>query len=378
MINHRNIIVFSDDWGRYPSTLQHIGKHLAINNRIIWIGSLGLRKPKLKLKDLYRTIEKLAKIVKNNSVKKEIIDFHVFVLPFHDNYLIQKINRYLLKKKLTAIINEFNFKNPIILTSSPIMECLIGEIGESSSHYFCLDDYSLFDGAFRSMEKYEKKLLDKVDSVFSVSDILKKSKIPKSGNSYFLGQGVDLEHFKMIPYSKKNRNDRPTVGFFGLISSWIDLNLIIKSANNYPQYDFVIIGPVKEDISELIKLSNVNIIGEINYNNLPLKVINFDVGIIPKKVNKLTSAMNSLKMLEYLALGLPIVSTNLPEIEKFSNYVYIGNDDEQFVSLIKVALENDNLEARISRRQLAEKYSWESITADILSNINEIEKIKIE
>ena len=82
MINQRNIIVFSDDWGRYPSTLQHIGKHLAINNRIIWIGSLGLRKPRLKLKDLYRTIEKISKIAKKNSVKKEIIDYHIFVFPF--------------------------------------------------------------------------------------------------------------------------------------------------------------------------------------------------------------------------------------------------------------------------------------------------------
>lgn len=378
MINQRDIIVFSDDWGRYPSTLQHIGKHLAINNRIIWIGSLGLRKPKLKLKDLYRTIEKITKIVKKNSVIKEIIDYHIFVFPFHDNYLFQKINRYLLKKKLTAIIKELNFKNPIILTSTPVMECLIGKIGESSSHYFCLDDYSLFDGAFKSLGNYENNLLSKVDSVFSVSDILKKSKIPKSGNSYFLGQGVDSEHFNMIPYIKKNQIERPIIGFFGLISSWIDLNLIIKSAENYPEYDFVLIGPVKEDISKVAKLSNVKFLGEIAYKDLPLYIKNFDVAIIPKKVNKLTAAMNSLKLLEYLSLGLPIVSTNLPEIEKFNNYVYIGSDDEHFVSLIKVALENDKLEARLLRRQLAEKYNWKSIAEEILFKINEIEKIKSE
>jgi glycosyltransferase involved in cell wall biosynthesis len=86
--------------------------------------------------------------------------------------------------------------------------------------------------------------------------------------------------------------------------------------------------------------------------------------------------MNSLKMLEYLSLGLPVVSTNLPEIQKFNNYVYIGNNDEQFISLINTALENDSTETRLLRRKLSEEFSWKTIADDILFKINEIEKNK--
>jgi hypothetical protein len=374
VIKNKDIIVFSDDWGRFPSTLQHIGKHLAVNNRIIWVGSLGLRKPEFTIKDIMRAFEKLFKITKKESLYKEVIEAHIFVFPFHDSPIFKLINKSLLKRKLKKLIKDNGFINPMIFTSSPVMESVLGELGESSSHYFCLDDYTLFEGAFKTLGKYEQNLLQKVNSVFCVSDSLLKTRVPVSGNIFFLPQGVDTDHFKFCP--EKVSSGKPTIGFFGLISGWIDLSLIVKAAITYPEYDFIIIGPSTQNVEEFSKYTNVRITGPIPYNELPGRAANFSVGLIPFRLNELTIAANPLKLLEYLSLGMPVVSTDLPEIKKFNDYVYICQNNEQFVSLIKTALENDNAGERIKRRQMAEKYSWKSIAEDILNKIKEIDLSK--
>ena len=81
MLTGQDIIFFSDDWGRYPSTTQHIAKILSKHNRILWIGSLGLRKPQLNFKDLRRVVEKLKKIF--SRPEKSLLHERVFFInPF--------------------------------------------------------------------------------------------------------------------------------------------------------------------------------------------------------------------------------------------------------------------------------------------------------
>ncbi|MCX6149371.1 MAG: glycosyltransferase [Ignavibacteriales bacterium] len=382
MISNRDIIIFGDDWGRFPSTIQHIGKVLSKTNRILWIGSLGLRKPELKLKDLKRVFEKVSNLFERKNIESEklpVIELHPFVLPFHDFEFVRKLNKKFIISSIRKKISELKFQNPILITSSPIIADLIGEFNESSAHYFCLDDYTLFDGAFKSLLILEKQLLGKVDSCFSISDVLMKSRIPKSGKSYFLPQGVESGHFTSasieIPNEIKNLK-KPVIGFFGLLAPWINIDLICKSACNYPEYTFLIIGKPATDISQFDEIKNLKFVGEIPYKELPAYAKVFDVGLIPFKVNELTIAANPIKLLEYLSMGIPVVSTDLPEAAKFKDYIFIAKDDKEFINQIQTAV-LDNQPIRNKARMIeAEKYSWQSITENISKSILEIEKAK--
>jgi glycosyltransferase involved in cell wall biosynthesis len=102
----------------------------------------------------------------------------------------------------------------------------------------------------------------------------------------------------------------------------------------------------------------------------------FDVGIIPFKINELTIACNPLKLLEYLSLGIPIVSVNLSEVRKFKSHVDIADNYDDFVNQIKMAVQKDTEQKRKERLSVAEKYSWESITQNICEKILFIEKNK--
>ncbi len=378
MIKNRCIIVFSDDWGRFPSTLQHIIKFLLPQIiEVIWIGSLGLRKPELSLKDLRRVFEKLKRIfTKTSSTDREesdIILLNPFVIPFHDSKFFRKINSLILATKINSAIKKYQFKDSIILTSSAIVSIFLDQLTYKSCHYFCLDDYTLFKGAFRSIEKLEQELMKKVNASFSISETLKNTRVPVSGHNYFLPQGVDVHHFTKNSSEKLPKEivklKKPVVGFFGLISEWVDVHLMADCAKKYPQFNFVFVGPSVIDISLFDPIKNIYCTGEVSFNELPNYANSFDVGLIPFIVNDLTIAANPLKLLEYFACGIPVVSTNLPEINKFNELVYVAENSVEFVEMIGTAASDNNALNNIKRLDKAKEFSWENIAESVSNNI---------
>lgn len=379
MIENRDIIVFSSVWNRFPSTVQHIGEVLAKRNRILWVSGLGLRAPKLQLNDFRRIAENIAKLFKHRYGSESnvpVIEVHPLVLPFYDNSIMRNFNKRHIRTVLLKKMKDLNFRDPVLFPSNPLVSDIVGTLGESSSHYLCVDDYSHFVGTFKSLPAIEKEILNKVDSVFSVADLLVRSRIPKSGRSYFLPQGVDVNHFK--PAETPAPPDiasikKPIVGFFGLVASWIDLKLIVKCAEKYPDYSFVIIGRPLVDTSIFSSAPNIKFLGEKPYQQLPRYAQEFNVGIIPFIINELTLASNPLKLLEYYSMGIPVVSTDLPEVRKFKDLVFISENDDQFIDFIGTALKDNLPERNAKRRKESERYSWESIVERISSVIETIE-----
>jgi len=121
VLENRNIIVFADDWGRHPSTMQHLGKVLAKNNRLMWVGSLALRKPAFNFQDFNRLMEKFRKIFSRLSVTEmkektnNALEVHPFILPFHDVKVVRLLNNMLLTRFLKKKIRLNHFHNPIVV-----------------------------------------------------------------------------------------------------------------------------------------------------------------------------------------------------------------------------------------------------------------------
>lgn len=382
MLEGRDILVFADDWGRYPSTMQHIGRILSENNRLLWVGSLGLRRPAAHPYHAKRLFEKGKKIVsgmKHHRRRSGVIQIHPPVIPLHDSRLIRLFNTKILRSTLFRKMKVLGFKHPILLTSSPLVGDLIGTLGESSSHYICLDDFTLFEGAFHSLASLESSLLEKVDSSFSVSTVLFRTRVPRSGINHFIAQGVDTEHFtpvRDLSPPKKIDLPRPIVGFFGILAPWVDLPLMIQCARALPEATIVLLGRTSVAIDELRSSPNIHHLGEVPYEELPRYASFFDVGLIPFHVNELTIAANPLKLLEYLSLGLPVVSTDLPEVRKFRPWVSVAQSPEEFIELIQLALADDNEEKRKARHQIALEHSWTNVVETICSAILETERQK--
>ncbi|MEZ4456889.1 MAG: glycosyltransferase [Gemmatimonadales bacterium] len=129
-----------------------------------------------------------------------------------------------------------------------------------------------------------------------------------------------MEHFASSALAELPRpadlpaDDRPILGFFGLLQSWVDLPLLRRLAERFPECHVVVIGRSMVDLGDLQGLPNLHLLGQKAYRDLPAYCRAFDVGLIPFVLNELTDAVNPIKLREYLSAGLPVVSTAMPEV----------------------------------------------------------------
>jgi glycosyltransferase involved in cell wall biosynthesis len=380
MLEQRDMIVMSGDWGRSPNAIQHITEIFARKNRVIWVSGIPVRGPRLRIKDARRVVDKGLKVLKRGHVSARdpipVEEIHPFFVPFYDIDAVRKFNDDRLVSAITSTMDRLQFRNPVLMLTNPMTAGCLGRLRERSSHYLCIDDYGANEHAFKMLPSLEASILNRVDSSWSMSDVLMKSRIPKSSENHFFPEGVNTTHFVRrggtLP-SEFAGLKRPIIGYCGLISHWMDIDVVIKCARAYPDATLLILGEAKIDISRLTAEPNVVCPGHIAYELLPRYMELFDVGLIPRVINRLTIAMNPLKLLEYLAMELPVVSSDLPEVRKFGDYVHLASDHDGFVAAVGKALDEDSIEKRRARREVAERYSWQSVVDEMSRVIQRVE-----
>jgi len=383
MLENRDMIVMSADWGRSPNAIQHITEIFARKNRVIWVSGIPIRAPGMRLRDVRRILDKGLRIFAPKLGRHDrlipVTEIHPFFIPYYDIPAILRFNDDRLAAVVAATARDLDFKDPVLMLTNPMTAGVVGRLQESSSHYLCIDDYGANENSFSTLPLLEQKMLESVDTSWSMSDILMKSRIPRSGENHFFPEGVDTHHFIRIqgePPSEIAGLRRPIIGYCGLLSWWMDIDVVVKCARAYPHATFLLLGEAKMDTAKLTAEPNIVLLGHIPYGNLPRYMEYFDVGLIPRVINRLTVAMNPLKLLEYLAMGLPVVSSDLPEVRKFGDHVYLSSNHEQFVAQLGVALQSDSAEKRRSRRAVAEKYSWQAVVDNMSRVILHVEDRK--
>jgi glycosyltransferase involved in cell wall biosynthesis len=241
--------------------------------------------------------------------------------------------------------------------------------------YYIMDDYPLMPGVnTRAVMELERRLFEMSDVVFATAEHLKKSKSNYDTPITVLPHGVEFEHFhgpRPDPPPELADLPRPIIGFFGLIAPWIDVAMMRNVAVAAPNYSFVFIGDVQTPLAGLDALPNVRMIPKLAYSDLPRYARHFDVSTLPFIVNEMTLNVNPLKLMEYFAVGAPVVSTPLPEVEKHKPHVRIADSAETFGQALRNALIEDSDQTRIERIALARAHSWDALAEQASSIIEE-------
>ena len=187
----------------------------------------------------------------------------------------------------------------------------------------------------RRAADYHEKLLAEADLVIVSSRPLLRRVQAKRPDALLVPNGVELAHFRAP--RRAQLHDPPVIGFHGALAEWFDLDLLTEVARSRPEYRFELIGPASVDLRPLTQLPNVRHRGPVPYSEIPGHVVEFDVGILPFKLNAMTHAVRPLKALEYLAVGAPVVATPLDELRDWPG-VLLAETPADFAAQLDAAL----------------------------------------
>ncbi len=193
--------------------------------------------------------------------------------------------------------------------------------------YHCVDRwdaFAMYDSAI--MAEMDRRCCEYADCVIASADELRQRCLRWNPRTYLVTHGVDHAHFAGACHLPPSSDlpAGPIIGFFGLLSEWVDQALLLRLARALPQAHLVLIGKADVDVSALKGVSNIHVLGPRPFVDLPAYLANFTVGIIPFVVNDLTRAVNPIKLREMLSGGCPVVSTALPEVVACIRQTHVG------------------------------------------------------
>lgn len=389
-MRRRSFIVFGDDWGGHPSSVQHIFRRVARDHRTVWVNTVGLRPPRLDKRDAARVVRKVrgwlspaskpAAATGGAMPGDEALDLHVVsppMLPWMRPPALRRINRESMRAAVHRACDRLGIHAPIVVTTVPNGVDAAGVAGSQALVYYCVDDFTNWPGvdavAARAMES---ELLDVCCGVLATSQNLADTRRPRDGVVTLLPHGVDVEHLGRAsdpgtaPVDGARRG-RPVLGYLGLVDARLDVDLVLSVARARRDWDVVLLGPT--DAAPDPRLSaepNLRLVPGVPYARLPEALAAFDVAILPYVRNDLTRSINPLKLREYLASGKPIVATSLPEVARFAPEVSIADTRDDFVSAVESALEGPR-DRRSQRAALLAADSWDARAERFLAFIEE-------
>ena len=278
---------------------------------------------------------------------------------------LSKLTEALRTISLRGAMRRLGMSAPILWLYRPDMADVPGHFGERLLVYHIVDEYTgyaaLEPARAEAIRRRERALIARADLVLVTSQELLASKGGINPNTHWVPNAVDYDRFaraaaeRCVP-SELGGLARPWLGYVGAINDKIDLALLLRVAESYPNASLVMVGPVRlyerQDLAALEALRarpNVRFVGQVSMERVPEFMAVCDVGLLPYKLNAWTRNIHPLKLYEYLACGLAVVSTDIPSVHEQADVIRIASDAEGVVAGIASALVKDS--SLIAERQ---------------------------
>ena len=361
-----SLLVFSDDWGRHPSSCQHLIRHLLGSHQVTWVNTIGTRKPRLDLNTLHRVLGKLKQWGPTQpqrpvaSANPKVLNPRMW--PWFGSRLSRSINRRMLSRAIAPAIRRLDAP-PVAVTTIPLFADLVGVLPVRRWVYYCVDDFTEWPGYDgESLRKMEAELLTKVDDVVAVSETL-RGRIARLGRtSHLLTHGIDPEFWaptlEEAELPSLRGIPRPLVLFWGLIDRRLDLELVRWLSARMSAGSIVFVGPEDAPDPELYRIPRVVRLGAVAFEQLPLIAREASVLIMPYADFSVTQAMQPLKLKEYLATGKPVVARDLPASREWADALDLAATPEEFARLVLLRINEGVSPAQSTARQRLSVESW--------------------
>jgi glycosyltransferase involved in cell wall biosynthesis len=349
---------------------QHLMSRLARHNRVLFVESLGLRRPQLTGRDLRRLARRLRRGL---GPPRAVDGLHVLsplVLPVHGLPRARALNARLLPPQVARAARRLGLRRPLLWSYVPQAELLLRALAPSQVVYHCVDDIAAQKGVdAASFRAAEARFAAEADLVLASAPALARRLRALNDRVLDAPNVADGERFAQA--LEPGEVDaaiaalpRPRIVFTGaVVATKLDLGLLTGLATARPEWSFALVGPVGAgdpgtDVSALAALPNVHLLGARRYADLPRVLRGADAGLIPYALNELTRSVFPMKVYEYLSAGLPVVSTPLPALDGRGDLVF-ARDAAEAERVLDALLAADDPGRRAARSRAARAYTWD-------------------
>ncbi len=351
-------------------------------NRVLFVEPIGIRMPKWE--DRQRVLKRVRNRVQAGTRGIRVILPNLWgvdpiVNPFQEIGFVHRRNAKALTAQLQNAIEQVGGGTPIIWTSVPtrLAREVIGNIPHKALIFDCEDALTENPkGVFASFAESEKQLSREADLVLVTSPKLMERQQHLNANTRYAPHAVEYAKFALddAPEPESLRGmAHPRLTFFGGIDERVNLELLRRLAERHPEWQLVLMGMVRTDIAELLRLPNVHYLGHIPHNALPPFLVHCDVMLLPYRVNSFSQYINPAKLFECLAVGKPTIASALPIFGDYRTVVDVAGSDEEFERMVVRAVAEGKDRERVERRRAcARENTWEARFAEINGWMQEV------
>ncbi len=367
------LCIASIDWAFNWQLPQEVASAFAAGgNHVLFVENTGVRRASLR--DASRIRARFTNWRRaDGGIKMVTEGLHVYsplLLPLPYSRVAGFINVRVLLRAVRRWLAG-NGSGPLVVITflpTPLVRDVIGALDPELVVYYCADRFAESSPGARKLRSSESAFFAEADLVLTTSSGLRATAAEIASRVELLPCGVRSGEFARARQSAAAAPavfaglSRPVIGFIGSLRNELDLTMLSDVTALAPEMSFVFAGPVQADIRALTSRPNVRFLGPLSHPEVIRHMVQFDAGILPYHRNVFTAHLMPVKLREYLAAGLPVVSTRLPEVCRFSEehpgLVAFANDAPGFVAALRAAVDANGPEMIAHRLEIARGYDW--------------------
>ncbi len=262
---------------------------------------------------------------------------------------------------------------PDLWLYTPMAFDIAKSLGGGRIIYDVMDDLASFRNAPEGLRSRQRQLLSTADVVFTGGRSLYRSTLSQRQHAVHLfPSGVESQHYA-ASRSLRTARSRKVAGYVGVVDERVDLDLIAGLARELPDWTVRMVGPVaKIDEASLPKAPNIEYVGLVPYSELPQVMADFDVALMPFALNEATRAISPTKTLEYLAAGLPVVSTRVPDVvADYTEVVHLADTGAEFAAACREVVTHQVADRDRRVRPIQARQEWDHIASAMATLLDE-------
>lgn len=300
---------------------------------------------------IFKRRKEASEVGMQNPRPMNLVDGGSFAIPWH-NRLLGKINYLLLRKKMLMSDNNFfwaTYANYTIYEFFKRSKFKVYDIAERRSQNPAIPDY---------VKRLERKMVAEADIVFIDNHAAIEDYKDLNSNIYYVPQGVNIEMFE-----SKSDTEKKYVGYIGNFHFAIDYDFLSKFINLNSDQQFLLVGGIMDERAlPIMALPNVIHIDTVAKSELGNHLSQMKYGLIPYAINEVTIGVYPTKMFEYIAAGVPVISTPLPEVLQYA--------DDDCIKIIDSPVELNFDFTMAKCDQLLKNNTWDARWSVYIKEIN--------